>query len=239
MSTDEERIYSIALTQIPGVGHIGAKRLVDGMGSATDVFRYRTELPDRLPGVNRAVVAALDSPQALKRAEQEYEFARNNRISCFTLADEDYPSRLRECDDAPVVLFFKGKANLNALHIINMVGTRNATDYGKHICVSFLQELQMLCPDVLVVSGLAYGIDINAHRSALSVELPTVGVLAHGLDRIYPSLHRKTAIDMLRQGGLLTEFLSGTNPDKHNFISRNRIVAGISDATIVVLKAVR
>ena len=93
MSTDEERIYSIALTQIPGVGHIGAKRLVDGMGSATDVFRYRTELPDRLPGVNRAVVAALDSPQALKRAEQEYEFARNNRISCFTLADEDYPSR--------------------------------------------------------------------------------------------------------------------------------------------------
>lgn len=138
------------------MGHIGAKRLVDGMGSATDVFRYRTELPDRLPGVNRAVVAALDSPQALKRAEQEYEFARNNRISCFTLADEDYPSRLRECDDAPVVLFFKGKANLNALHIINMVGTRNATDYGKHICVSFLQELQMQCPDVLVVSGLAY-----------------------------------------------------------------------------------
>lgn len=239
MSTDEERIYSIALTQIPGVGHIGAKRLVDGMGSATDVFRYHTELPDRLPGVNRAVVAALDSPQALKRAEQEYEFARNNRISCFTLADEDYPSRLRECDDAPVVLFFKGKANLNALHIINMVGTRNATDYGKHICVSFLQELQMQCPDVLVVSGLAYGIDINAHRSALSVELPTVGVLAHGLDRIYPSLHRKTAIDMLRQGGLLTEFLSGTNPDKHNFISRNRIVAGISDATIVVESAAK
>jgi len=142
------------VTQIPGVGHIGAKRLVDGMGSATDVFRYRTELPDRLPGVNRAVVAALDSPQALKRAEQEYEFARNNRISCFTLADEDYPSRLRECDDAPVVLFFKGKANLNALHIINMVGTRNATDYGKHICVSFLQELQMLCPDMLVVSWI-------------------------------------------------------------------------------------
>ena len=233
MSTDEERICSIALTQIPGVGHIGAKRLVDGMGSAADVFRYRTELPDRLPGVNQAVVAALDSPQALKRAEQEYEFVRDNRISCLTMADEGYPSRLRECDDAPVVLFFKGKADLNAFHIINMVGTRNATDYGKQICVSFLQDLQALCPDVLVVSGLAYGIDINAHRAALAVELPTVGVLAHGLDRIYPSLHRKTAIDMLRQGGLLTEFLSGTNPDKHNFISRNRIVAGISDATIV------
>ncbi|MCY6344950.1 MULTISPECIES: DNA-processing protein DprA [Bacteroides] len=239
MSTDEERICSIALTQIPGVGHIGAKRLVDGMGSAADVFRYRTELPDRLPGVNQAVVAALDSPQALKRAEQEYEFVRDNRISCLTMADEGYPSRLRECDDAPVVLFFKGKADLNAFHIINMVGTRNATDYGKQICVSFLQDLQALSPDVLVVSGLAYGIDINAHRAALAVELPTVGVLAHGLDRIYPSLHRKTAIDMLRQGGLLTEFLSGTNPDKHNFISRNRIVAGISDATIVVESAAK
>lgn len=176
MSTDEERIYSIALTQIPGVGHIGAKRLVDGMGSATDVFRYRTELPDRLPGVNRAVVAALDSPQALKRASKNDEFARNNRTLVLHWQMK-ITSRLRECDDAPVVLFFKGKANLNALHIINMVGTRNATDYGKHICVSFLQELQMLCPDVLVVSGLAYGIDINAHRSALSVELPTVGVI--------------------------------------------------------------
>lgn len=239
MSADEERIYSIALTQIPGVGHIGAKRLVDGMGSATDVFRYRTELPDRLPGVNSKVIAALDSPKALKRAEQEYEFVRNNNLSCLTLTDEGYPSRMRECDDAPVVLFFKGKTDLNALHVINMVGTRNATDYGKHICVSFLQELQALCPDVLVVSGLAYGIDIHAHRAALSVELPTVGVLAHGLDRIYPSLHRKTAVDMLQQGGLLTEFLSGTNPDKHNFISRNRIVAGISDATIVVESAAK
>ena len=142
MSTDEERICSIALTQIPGVGHIGAKRLVDGMGSAADVFRYRTELPDRLPGVNQAVVAALDSPQALKRAEREYEFVRDNRISCLTMADEGYPSRLRECDDAPVVLFFKGKADLNAFHIINVVGTRNATDYGKQICVSFLQDLR-------------------------------------------------------------------------------------------------
>ena len=141
MSTDEERICSIALTQIPGVGHIGAKRLVDGIGSAADVFRYRTELPDRLPGVNQAVVAALDSPQALKRAEQEYEFVRDNRISCLTMADEGYPSRLRECDDAPVVLFFKGKADLNAFHIINMVGTRNATDYGNSCRRNGVQRL--------------------------------------------------------------------------------------------------
>lgn len=118
-----------------------------------------------------------------------------------------------------------------------MVGTRNATDYGTQICASFLRDLKALCPEVLIVSGLAYGIDIHAHREALANELPTVGVLAHGLDRIYPHVHRKTAVDMLEKGGLLTEFLSGTNPDRHNFISRNRIVAGVCDATIVIESA--
>ena len=119
------------------------------------------------------------------------------------------------------------------LHDIDMVGTRRATDYGKQFCADFLRDLAVLCPDVLVVSGLAYGIDIHAHRAALANHLPTVAVLAHGLDRIYPYVHRKTAIDMLAQGGLLTEFLTGTNPDKHNFVSRNRIVAGMSDGTIL------
>lgn len=120
-----------------------------------------------------------------------------------------------------------------------MVGTRHATDYGTQLCATFLRDLKALCPDVLVVSGLAYGIDINAHRSALDNGLATVGVLAHGLDRIYPSLHRKTAVDMLDRGGLLTEFLVGTTPDKHNFVSRNRIVAGMCDATIVIESAAK
>lgn len=234
---EEEQIHSIALTMIPGIGHIGAKRLVDGMKSATDVFRFRKELPERLPEVNQRVVEALDCPQAIARAQQEYEFIQKNRIHCMTFHDEAYPSRLRECEDAPIVLFFKGNADLNALHIINMVGTRHATDYGAQICASFLHDLKALCPDVLVVSGLAYGIDINAHREALANELATVGVLAHGLDRIYPHVHRKTAVDMLERGGLLTEFLTGTNPDRHNFVSRNRIVAGMCDATIVVESA--
>ena len=237
MSSPEDCICSIALTQIPGIGHIWAKKLLDGVGNAVDVFRYRKELPDRLPGVNSRVVEALDCPQALSRATQEFEFAEKNHISCLAFTDERYPSRLRECDDAPVVLFFKGAADLNSLRVINMVGTRNATDYGKQLCASFLRDLKILCPDVLVVSGLAYGIDIHAHRAALVNDLSTVGVLAHGLDRIYPSVHRKTAVDMLQKGGLLTEFLTGTNPDKHNFISRNRIVAGMSDATIVVESA--
>ena len=236
-SPEEEQIYSIALTMVPGIGHIGAKHLIDGMGNAVDVFRLRNEMPERIPEVSQRVIEALDCPQAVLRAEQEYEFIRKNRISCLSFHDEAYPSRLRECEDAPVVLFFKGNADLNSLHILNMVGTRNATDYGTQICASFLRDLKALCPEVLVVSGLAYGIDIHAHREALANELPTVGVLAHGLDRIYPHVHRKTAVDMLEKGGLLTEFLSGTNPDRHNFISRNRIVAGMCDATIVIESA--
>lgn len=234
---EQEQIYSIALTMVPGIGHIGAKHLIDGMGNAVDVFRLRKEISERIPEVSQRVIEALDCPQAVLRAEQEYEFIRKNRISCLSFHDEAYPSRLRECEDAPVVLFFKGNADLNSLHILNMVGTRNATDYGTQICASFLRDLKALCPDVLVVSGLAYGIDIHAHREALANELPTVGVLAHGLDRIYPHVHRKTAVDMLEKGGLLTEFLSGTNPDRHNFISRNRIVAGMCDATIVIESA--
>ena len=236
-SSEEEQIYSIALTMVPGIGHIGAKHLIDGMGNAVDVFRLRKEIPERIPEVRQRVIEALDCPQAVLRAEQEYEFIRKNRISCLSFHDEAYPSRLRECEDAPVVLFFKGNADLNSFHILNMVGTRNATDYGTQICASFLRDLKALCPDVLVVSGLAYGIDIHAHREALANELPTVGDLAHALDRIYPHVHRKTAVDMLEKGGLLTEFLSGTNPDRHNFISRNRIVAGMCDATIVIESA--
>ncbi len=214
----DERICSIALTLCPGIGHIGAKRLIEGMGSAAEVFSRRKELPEIMPGVNPGVVTALDCPAAFLRAEQEMEFVEKNRLSCLTLKDEAYPSRLRECEDAPIVLFFKGNTDFNRLHVIDMVGTRRATDYGKQFCADFLRDLAVLCPDVLVVSGLAYGIDIHAHRAALANHLPTVAVLAHGL---------------------LTEFLTGTNPDKHNFVSRNRIVAGMSDATIVVESAAK
>lgn len=231
---NDEHLCSIALTLCPGIGHIGAKRLIDGMGSAVEVFRCRKELPEILPTVNSSVVTALDCPAAFLRAEQEIKFVEKNNISCLSFKDEAYPSRLRECEDAPIVLFFKGNTDLNRLRVINMVGTRRATDYGKQFCADFLHDMSALCPDVLVVSGLAYGIDIHAHRAALANRLSTVAVLAHGLDRIYPYVHRKTAIDMLTDGGLLTEFLTETNPDRFNFVSRNRIVAGMCNATIVV-----
>lgn len=238
-TTETEQIHTIALTQVPGIGVVWGRNLIQAMGSAEDVFRRRHEIPGALTGATQRVVDALDCPQAIVRAQKEYEFIRKNKIDCLTIQDERYPSRLRECDDAPLVLYFKGNTNLNALRIINMVGTRNATEYGKQICLRFLQELKTLCPDILVVSGLAYGIDIHAHRSALQNDFATVGVLAHGLDRIYPAVHRKTAVEMLQKGGLLTEFISETNPDRYNFVSRNRIVAGMSDATLVIESAAK
>ena len=232
-----ECFYSIALTQCPGIGHRGAKLLIDELGSAQAVFEHRKEIPDLLPDTSARVCEALECPEALERAKREMEFVEKNHLTCLTLQDEAYPTRLRECVDAPVVLFFKGNCNFNRLHVISMVGTRRASDYGKQFCADFLHDLAELCPDILVVSGLAYGIDIHTHRAALDNHLATVGVLAHGLDRLYPYHHRQTAVEMLKEGGLLTEFLSETNPDPFNFVCRNRIVAGMADATIVVESA--
>ncbi|KAA6350459.1 hypothetical protein EZS27_002186 [termite gut metagenome] len=234
---EEEYIYSIALTQVPGIGSVWAKRLLSVADSAVSVFKNKEELSRLVPELPSRIKETLHAPDALARAEKEYDFMLKNHIRCLTIKEEAYPVRLRECDDAPAVLFYKGSADLNAPHVINMVGTRNATDYGIRICNRFFEELQTLCPDVLVVSGLAYGIDIHVHRAALACRFPTVGILAHGLDRIYPSEHSKTAVDMMEHGGLLTEFLTETTPEKYNFVSRNRIVAGISDATIVVESA--
>ena len=234
-----EAIYALALTRISGLGLIGACNLVRALGSATAVFQQRKELSQTVPGISSQLIQALDNPEAFQRAEEELLYAEKNQIQCITYLDENYPSRLRECPDAPLALFYRGNTPLNALRVVSMVGTRHATTYGEDLCCSFIRDLAELCPDVLIVSGLAYGIDIHTHRAALQYGFPTVGVLAHGLDRIYPAAHRKTAIAMMDQGGLLTEFMSGTNPDRQNFVKRNRIVAGMSDATIVVESAVK
>lgn len=234
---EEEKLYAAALTRIPGLGNANACNLMKQAGSATALFKHRKELPEIIPGVTEKLIKALDCPNALQRAEEELAFAEKNHIQCLTLHDKDYPARLRECDDAPLMLYYRGNTDLNALRVISIVGTRHATPYGMDMCNVFVRELAEMCPDILITSGLAYGIDIQAHRAALQYNFPTVGVLAHGLDRIYPSAHRKTAIAMLDQGGLLTEFMSGTNPDKQNFVKRNRIVAGMSDATIVIESA--
>lgn len=230
----EEQICSIALSLCEGIGHIGAKRLVESVGSATELFARRKELPMLIPDLRPSVVKALDNKEAFCRAEEELRFAEAHGIRCLTLKDEAYPSRLRECEDAPIVLFFQGHTDFNQLHVVAMVGTRHATDYGKEFCAEFIHDLATYCPDALIVSGLAYGIDIHSHREAQRNNLATVAVLAHGLDRIYPYVHRHTAQEIQAKGGLLTEFLTQTNPDRQNFVQRNRIVAGLSDAVIVV-----
>ena len=237
----EEHLLTLALTRIRGLSQPMALSLYRELGSAKAVFdllNNKESIPQQIPpkiiGMLRDGYA-----DALKRAEEEVKFCEKGNIRILALNDEDYPARLKETADPPLALFFLGNANLNAPRIISIVGTRKITEYGKSICQNFLPELKRTNPDTLIVSGLAYGVDIHAHRASLESNLPTVGILAHGLDMIYPSLHRDTARKMLAQGGLLTEYFSGTKPDKGNFVRRNRIVAGMSEATVVIESADR
>ncbi len=236
---EEEIIASIALTKIRGLGSTWALRLIRELGDAVSIFEKRKDLKDLIPDLNDKIINLLDDAEAYGKAAKEYEFVKKNHLYCYTYNDEHYPSRLRECEDAPILLYCQGHADLNKLHMVSMVGTRHCTDYGKTLCLKFLNDLHSILPNLMIVSGLAYGVDINAHRAALSNRIPTVAVLAHGLDRIYPSMHRDTAFEMCGTGGLLTEFPSGTNPDRQNFVMRNRIVAGMCDATIVVESAAK
>lgn len=238
--TDQEILYTMALTRTPRLSVINQRLLLDELGSATAIFENRNNLAAAIPDANDTLQTILQGMEVqLARAEQELSWARQHHIQTICLHDEQYPARMRECQDAPLLIYYRGNADLNAAHIINMVGTRQCTDYGKDLCKQFLKELRQLRPDVLVVSGLAYGIDINAHRAALSEGFNTVGVLAHGLDQIYPRAHKDTAIEMLSHGGLLTEYMSGTAADKMNFVARNRIVAGMADAAVVVESAAK
>ncbi|MCE2616124.1 DNA-processing protein DprA [Phocaeicola oris] len=233
----DEQFYSIVLSCIPGLGEITARHLIKAMGSAQAVFEKKEELRDKILPKNRNIIDMLDCPEAFQRAEKEIIFNEKHQIQCLTMKDEGYPARLRECDDAPFVLFYRGNADLNTLKVIAMVGTRRATQYGHDICDRFIKELSEQIQNVLIVSGLAYGIDVFSHRAALDNGYNTVCVLAHGLDMIYPNVHRATAAKMISQGGLLTEYMTKSIPDKQHFVKRNRIVAGISDATIVVESA--
>ena len=233
----DKRIYQIGLTMIEGVGDVLARHLLEVLGDAEAVFVEKPHLLEKVPGIGKTIATKERRDKALSLAEKELAFVEKNHIALYFLTDADYPKRLFECPDAPVLFYFKGNADLNAARVISVVGTRRATAYGQEQTEHLLNELSRSFPDLLVVSGLAYGIDICAHRSALKCQLPTVGVLAHGLDRIYPPVHRATAVEMLAHGGLLTDFPMDTNPDRQNFVRRNRIVAGLADAIIVVESA--
>lgn len=237
---NREVLYMMALTRVPKLTFSQQRILVETLGSATAVYENRCDImsviPDAVPAL-RESLCFMDS--CLPRCEEELEWAEKVKVDCVSFLDNRYPQRLKECDDAPMMLYYRGTADLNKQRIVSMVGTRKITDYGRQMCEVFIKELAELCPDVLIMSGLAYGVDVQCHRQAMQNRMETIGVLAHGLDQIYPTLHRNTARDMVCQGGLLTEFMSRTAIEKRYFVQRNRIVAGCSDATIVVESAAR
>ena len=231
----QEILNTILLTRLNYFSLAGMLELYRKIGSATLILEHKNDIRDILPDASDKLVSALqNADEAHKRAEAELEYDLRYGIEPITMNDNRYPQRLKECEDAPLMLFYKGNADLNQQRVINIVGTRQCTPYGEDLIRRFISDLKQLSPRVLIVSGLAYGVDINAHRQALAYGYETVGVLAHGLDDLYPSRHRETAIQMIEHGGLLTEFLTQTNADKINFVRRNRIVAGMSDACILI-----
>ncbi len=229
----DELQYQIGLTLIDGIGDVLAKNLLAYCGSAKQIFTSTKIQLEKIPGIGSYTANSIaQSKHVLLRAEKEIEYATKNNIQLLFYTDTHYPQRLKNCYDSPILLYYKGNANLNAEKIVSVVGTRTPSDYGKLTTQKLIQDLSD--SGCLIVSGLAYGIDVTAHKASLDNHLQTVGVLAHGLDRIYPSTHSQIATKMIENGGLLTEFMSETNPDKENFPKRNRIVAGLCDALIVI-----
>lgn len=230
--------YQIALTLVDGVGPVIAKNLISYCGSASAVFKAKKSTLIKIPEIGEVTAKAVLAFTDFKKAEDELKFIEKHKIKTFFYASADYPYRLKSTSDCPVVLYQLGNADLNADKIIGIVGTRKPTEYGKQFCEKLLEDLNGT--GITVISGMAYGIDVCAHKAALKNQLPTVGVLAHGLDRLYPADHKKHVQPMIDgKGGLITEFLSGTIPDRENFPKRNRIVAGLCDALIVVETAHR
>jgi DNA processing protein len=227
-----ELIYQLSLCQVPFIGNVHAKKLIETFGSASAVFNASLHDLENIENIGEIKAKSIKKFRDFARAEKEQAFIEKYEIRPLFLTDNDYPQRLLNCFDPPAMLFYKGTADLNASRIVAIVGTRNNTEYGKYVTEKLVKALTKV--NAVVVSGLAWGIDTIAHRCSLKYGIPTIGVVGHGLDTIYPPENANLAKQMIRQGGLLSEFRSNTKPDKHNFPSRNRVVAGISDATIIV-----
>lgn len=234
---DENIKYKIALSMLPGIGGVLARNLVAYIGSVEGVFSQSLKALMKVPGIGELNARQIKNRNVLPQAEKEIDFIEKHGIEVKFFTDPGYPRRLKSCIDAPVLIYTKGKMNLNEQRVISIVGTRNSTEYGKNVVEGLVQQFSQRNYKILVVSGLAYGIDVTAHRAALKYNIPTAGVIAHGLDQMYPSLHRETAQKMLNNGGLISDFASGTKIDPSNFLKRNRIIAGLADATIVVESA--
>jgi len=232
---NEELLNLLALINANGIGDVMAKKLISHCGSASEIFSENKQTLAKIPGVGTAIIYALKNKSIFTRAEQEIEFINTHNIQYSYFQDSDYPQYLKHCFDAPILFFKKGKIQLNNQKIISIVGTRQMTSYGKSVLESLISNLKAYNP--VIVSGLAYGVDAYAHKLAIENQLQTIAVLAHGLDRIYPAIHKKYTDKMIKNGGLITDYWSNTRPDKENFVKRNRIVAGISQATIVIESA--
>ena len=237
--SDETLKYKIGITLIKGIGNNLAKNLIAYIGSVEGIFKEKQQNLTKIPGIGEVLSTEIVSQNVLTRAEQEIEFILKNKIQTSYFADRNYPFRLKECADSPIMIYTKGTCDLNNGKFVGIVGTRNATETGKENCKKLITDLASMQPNTIVVSGLAYGVDICAHKAALDAGLPTIGVIGHGLDRIYPAANRPTAVKMIQNGALLTEYLSLTNPDRPNFVQRNRIIAGLCDAVVVVESAAR
>lgn len=240
MKTVKETLYTLALTRLKNIPLTALATLYQHAGTATAIMENRNSLGDIMPDVSPRITKALkDVSEPMKRAEKELEYCQQHDIKVLLMNGNGYPQRLKECPDAPLALFYRGNADLNQRRVINIIGTRHCTPYGQDLIRRFVAELRQQCPDMLIVSGLAYGVDICAHRQALLCGYETVGILAHGLDTLYPNAHRQTASEMADHGGLLTEYMTQTQPIPQNFVQRNRIVAGLSDACVLVESAAK
>ncbi|MEK6780661.1 MAG: DNA-processing protein DprA [Bacteroidota bacterium] len=237
MSEDQERLSFLALHFTPGIGNYLMKQLVSYCGSAEQVFKTPKGKLMKIPGIGSASAEAIKTGNVFHLAEKEIKKAENYDAEILFYTDKKYPSRLKSIEDAPTLLYLKGNVNLNQAKTIGIVGTRQATSYGKEMVEKLVEDLMPYVP--LIISGLAYGIDIHAHKQSLRHNLPTLGIMGSGMDLIYPASHKETAQKMLIHGGLLTENPFGTKPDAHNFPARNRIIAGMCDALIVVEAAER
>jgi len=235
--TKSELFYTLALLQVEGVGDIVAKKLINHCGSAEKVFQSKKSKLVSIDGIGEVLIKKLANESIFKLAEEELKFIEQENIDFCSFLDEDYPERLKQCIDGPTVLFSSGEIDLKSKRTISIVGTRQVTSYGIDFCKKLIEDLSPLNP--VIISGFAYGVDIVAHQAAMENNLQTVGVMAHGLNQIYPKTHKKFISKMEKNGGFLTEFWSSSNPDKENFVKRNRIVAGISEATIVIESADR
>lgn len=233
--SDQDLFYLLALMKVDGVGDIMAKKLLTHFGDAETVFKAKPNQIARIDGIGAALLRNLKDKTIFEKATEELNFIKSDGIKVSFFQDENYPERLKHCFDSPVLLFSSGNIDLKKRKIISIVGTRQITSYGTEFCRKFIEDLAPLDP--IIVSGFAYGVDIVAHQLAVENNLQTIGVLAHGLNQIYPRTHKKYMAKMEENGGFITEFWSSSNPDKEKFVRRNRIVAGMSEATIVIESA--